>query len=217
PGVAADPAGPGGVLAAAGLFFLAFAGYARIATLGEEVRDPARTVPRAVAAAFVVALAVYVLVVTTAVSVLGVTALAGSTTPVADLARRLGPFAVAVVAVAATAAATAVALGVQAGVSRVLLAMSRTGELPGALGRIHPGLGTPYRADLVVGAAVVAVVAAGGVVAAATVSAATVLGYYAVANAAALRLPGTAGRAVAVLGLVGCLALTGALAWSALS
>src|SRR5918998_54641 len=37
-----------GVLQAAGLVFFAFAGYARIATLGEEIRDPARTIPRAV-------------------------------------------------------------------------------------------------------------------------------------------------------------------------
>lgn len=40
--------GAGGVLQAAGLLFFAFAGYARIATFGEEVRDPARTIPRAI-------------------------------------------------------------------------------------------------------------------------------------------------------------------------
>ena len=41
-------AGPYGILQAGGLLFFAFAGYARIATLGEEVRDPARTIPRAI-------------------------------------------------------------------------------------------------------------------------------------------------------------------------
>jgi APA family basic amino acid/polyamine antiporter len=207
--------GLGGGLVAAGLFFLAFAGYARIATLGEEVRDPARTIPLAVAAAFGVSLALYLLVVSAALAVLGVAALAATRTPVADLAAGVGGPATAAVAVAGVAAATAVALGVQAGVSRVLLAMSRTGELPGPLGRVHPARGTPYRADLVVGVGVAAVVATGGVVAAVAVSAATVLVYYAVANAAALRLPGRAGRVVAVAGLVGCLVLVGALAWSA--
>jgi APA family basic amino acid/polyamine antiporter len=212
---AVGPTTSGGVLVAAGLFFLAFAGYARIATLGEEVRDPARTIPRAVAVAFGLALGLYVLVVGTALAVLGVPALAGTTTPVADLARPLGPVAAAAVAVAGAAAATAVALGVQAGVSRVLLAMSRTGEIPAPLGRVHPHRGTPYRADVLVGVAVVVVVLAGGVVAAVAVSAAAVLVYYAVANASALRLPGVTGRVVAALGLLGCLVLTGALVRSA--
>jgi APA family basic amino acid/polyamine antiporter len=151
----------------------------------------------------------------TALVVLGVPALAGTTTPVADLARPLGPVAAAAVAVAGAAAATAVALGVQAGVSRVLLAMSRTGEIPAPLGRVHPHRGTPYRADVLVGVAVVVVVVvvvlAGGVVAAVAVSAAAVLVYYTVANASALRLPGVTGRVVAALGLLGCLVLTGAL------
>lgn len=210
------PATAGGVLVAAGLFFLAFAGYARIATLGEEVRDPERTIPRAVAVAFAVAFALYVLVVATALAVLGVAAAAGTTTPVADLARPLGPPVSLAVAVAGAAAATAVALGVQAGVSRVLLAMSRTGEIPALLGRVHPGRGTPHRADLLVGVAVAMVVLVGGVLTAVAVSAATVLVYYAVANASALRLPGIAGRGVAALGLLGCLMLTGALASSLL-
>lgn len=208
------PGRPFGVLVAAGLFFLAFAGYARIATLGEEVRDPARTIPRAVAAAFVVALLIYVAVVVSAIAVLGIPRLAATTTPVADMAEPVGTWLVVAVAVAGAAAATAVALGVQAGVSRVLLAMSRTGELPGALGRVHPDRGTPYRADVLVGVAVAVVVLAGGVVGAVAVSAATVLVYYGVANAAAMRLPGGAGRAVAVAGLGGCAVLVAALAWT---
>ena len=210
----AEPGRPLGVLVAAGLFFLAFAGYARIATLGEEVRDPARTIPRAVAAAFAVALLIYVAVVVSAIAVLGIPRLAATTTPVADMAEPVGTWLVVAVAVAGAAAATAVALGVQAGVSRVLLAMSRTGEIPGVLGRVHPDRGTPYRADLLVGLAVAVVVLAGGVVGAVAVSAATVLVYYGVANAAALRLPGRVGRAVAVAGLAGCTLLVAAFAWT---
>jgi APA family basic amino acid/polyamine antiporter len=218
PAAAPDPGSPGsaggwsGVPAGAGLFFLAFAGYARIATLGEEVRDPGRTIPRAIATTFAVALALYLAVVGTAVSVLGVERLAATTTPVADLAAGVGPVLVVAVAVAGAAAATAVSLGVQAGVSRVLLAMARAGELPPPLARIHPTRRTPYLADLAVGTAVCVVVLVGGVVAAIAVSAGTVLVYYAVANAAALRLPGSVGRAAAAAGLLGCLALAGTLA-----
>jgi APA family basic amino acid/polyamine antiporter len=53
------PNGPLGLLQAAGLLFFAFAGYARIATLGEEVKDPARTIPRAIPLALGIVVVVY--------------------------------------------------------------------------------------------------------------------------------------------------------------
>ena len=60
-----------GVLQAAGLLFFAFAGYARIATLGEEVRDPARTIPRAIPIALGIALVVYAVVAIAVLAELG--------------------------------------------------------------------------------------------------------------------------------------------------
>ena len=69
--VSAADVARGGVLQAAGLLFFAFAGYARIATLGEEVRDPARTIPRAVPMALGIALVVYACVAVAVLSVLG--------------------------------------------------------------------------------------------------------------------------------------------------
>ncbi|WP_461029948.1 APC family permease, partial [Streptomyces sparsus] len=72
-----------GVLQAAGLLFFAFAGYARIATLGEEVRDPARTIPRAVPIALGITLAVYTAVAVAVLTVLGSDGLAGATAPLA--------------------------------------------------------------------------------------------------------------------------------------
>ncbi|MGW5821855.1 APC family permease, partial [Streptomyces noursei] len=60
-----------GVLQAAGLLFFAFAGYARIATLGEEVRDPAHTIPRAIPVALGITLAVYAVVAVAVLLVLG--------------------------------------------------------------------------------------------------------------------------------------------------
>jgi len=212
----ADPVPGGlGLAVGAGLFFLAFAGYARIVTLGEEVREPRRTIPMAVAVAFAVSLGVYLLVVATAVRVLGYDGLAGTRTPLADVASAAPAswFLVPLLTLAAVAAALAVALGVQAGISRVLLAMSRTGELPARMSRIHQRRGTPWVADLVVGLVVLGVVILGGVVAAVALSAGTVLVYYAVANAAAARLPGRGGRLVAAAGLLGCLVLAGALLW----
>ncbi len=70
-----------GVLEAAGLLFFAFAGYARIATLGEEVRDPTRTIPRAIPVALGIALAVYASVAVAVLAALGPQRLAASTAP----------------------------------------------------------------------------------------------------------------------------------------
>ncbi len=207
---------PLAVPAAAGLFFLAFAGYARIATLGEEVRDPERAIPRAVAGAFVVAGLLYLLVTSAALLSFGVSDLARTETVVLELAVAVDPLLGPVAAVAGVAAALAVLLGVLAGVSRVLLAMGRTGELPGALAQLHLRSGSPWRADLLAGAVALLVVLVGGVSAAVAVSAVTVLTYYAVANAAALRLPGRRGRLVAGTGLAGCVGLAGGLVVAAL-
>ncbi len=212
---------------AAGLFFLAFAGYARIATLGEEVRRPRRTIPLAIAIAFVCSALLYALVLAAGLRVLGYDALGESLTPVADVAARVPLASVWLVAVpvAATAASAAVALGVQAGISRVLLAMSRVGEVPGLLSRVHPRWSTPWVCDLTAGAAVLVVVGVArlfpdvGAVVTVAVSAASVLIYYAVANLAALRLPGESvgmgalNRLVPVVGVVGCVGLAACLAW----
>lgn len=80
----------GGVLQAAGLLFFAFAGYARIATLGEEVRDPKRIIPRAIPLAPGITLVVYAAVAVAALSVLGADRLAHSAAPLADAVRAAG-------------------------------------------------------------------------------------------------------------------------------
>lgn len=81
-----DDATFGGVLQAAGLLFFAFAGYARIATLGEEVRDPARTIPRAIPIALGITLVVYAVVAVSVLMVLGPDGLAKAAAPLSDAA-----------------------------------------------------------------------------------------------------------------------------------
>ena len=66
-----------GVLQSAGLLFFAFAGYARIATMGEEVHDPARTIPRAIVIALTVVVAIYGVIAVVLLGVLGRDGLAG--------------------------------------------------------------------------------------------------------------------------------------------
>ncbi|MFD5541179.1 APC family permease, partial [Streptomyces sp. NPDC127079] len=128
--------GMGGILQGAGLLFFAFAGYARIATLGEEVRDPARTIPRAIPLALGIALVVYACVAVAALSVLGADGLGRAAAPLADAVRAAGaPALVPVVRVGAAVAALGSLLALILGVSRTTLAMARGPPNPAELGR----------------------------------------------------------------------------------
>ncbi|MFE3407093.1 APC family permease [Streptomyces mirabilis] len=205
--------GAGGVLQAAGLLFFAFAGYARIATLGEEVRDPARTIPRAIPTALGVALVVYAAVAVAVLSVLGPEGLGHASAPLADAVRTAGvPGLVPVVRVGAAVAALGSLLALILGVSRTTLAMARDGHLPGALADVHPRFQVPHRAELAVGAVVATLAATVDVRGAIGFSSFGVLAYYAVANASAWTLSyAPAARLVPVVGLVGCVTLAFAL------
>jgi basic amino acid/polyamine antiporter, APA family len=199
-----------GVGTAAGLVFFAFAGYARIATLGEEVRNPERTLPRAILIALGAALVTYLLVAVALLVGLGPERLAVESAPLVALVDTGRASAVGVlVRVGAAVAAGSALLTVLIGLSRMELAMARRGELPPALAVVG-ARGTPWRADLAGGLVVIVIAVLAGPVAAIAVSACSVLVYYAVINLSALRLPlgqrnwpgWTAG-----LGVVGCLVL----------
>jgi len=204
------PAGGGaGVLQAAGLLFFAFAGYARIATLGEEVRDPVRTIPRAIPLALSITLAVYGAVAVTVLSVLGPDRLASSSAPLAEVVTACGAAGFApVVRAAAAVAALGSLLSLILGVSRTTLAMARDGHLPGALAAVHPRFRVPYRAEVAVGVLVALLATVADIRDAIGFSSFAVLVYYAIANAAALTLAGRpVGRVVPAVGLAGCLLL----------
>ncbi|MFE0176232.1 APC family permease [Streptomyces sp. NPDC059002] len=205
--------GVGGVLEAAGLLFFAFAGYARIATLGEEVRDPARTIPRAIPLALGIALCVYAAVAVAVLSVLGPDGLADATAPLADAVRAAGaPGLVPVVRVGAAVAALGSLLALILGVSRTTLAMARDGHLPGPLAAVHPRFRVPHRAELAVGLVVAVAAATVDVRGAIGFSSFGVLVYYAVANASAWTLSSSpAARVVPAVGGVGCVVLAFAL------
>jgi len=208
PDVPSGDVGPAGVLAAAALFFFAFAGYARVATLGAEVRDPARTIPRAIVLALGGVLVVYVVVGLALLHKLGIAGLTGTLTPLSAAVEGVA-VAETVVRSGAAVAAFAVLLPLLAGVSRTVFAMASYGDLPSQLTRVS-GRGVPHLAQLVIAVAVLLVVLTGRLVGAVAVSAGAVLVYYAVANAAALRLSPQERlwpRGLAWLGLVGCITL----------
>jgi APA family basic amino acid/polyamine antiporter len=206
-----------GVLQSAGLLFFAFAGYARIATLGEEVREPERVIPRAIVVALAGAVVVYAVVAVAVLSVLGAPGTAASIAPVADAVRVVaGPWAVGVVRVGAALASAGALLALIAGLGRTGLAMARERDLPGWLDAVHPRFRVPHRAELSVAAVVVVLVLTTDLRGAIGFSSFGVLLYYFVANASAYSQGRSARRFprwLQLLGCTGCLVLVATLPW----
>jgi APA family basic amino acid/polyamine antiporter len=202
------------VLQAGGLLFFAFAGYARIATLGEEVRDPERTIPRAVPIALTVTLVLYAAVAFALLAALGPARLAEVTAPLAEAVTAAGAGWLApVVRVGAAVAALGSLLALILGVSRTVFAMARDRHLPAVLDAVSERK-VPHRAEAAVGVAVAVLVLVADLRGAIGFSSFGVLVYYAVANASALTLrrdEGAPWRAVPVVGLAGCLVLAATL------
>jgi basic amino acid/polyamine antiporter, APA family len=199
----------GGVLQAAGILFFAFAGFARIATLGEEVRDPARTIPRAIPLALGITLAVYSAVAVAALSVLGADGLARASAPLADAVRAAGmPGFETTVRVGAGVAAVGSLLALILGVSRTTLAMARDSLLPHGLSAVHPRFNVPHRAEVAIGVTVAVLVVFADLRGAIGFSSFAVLVYYAIANASASTL---GRRLIPTAGFAGCLVLAFAL------
>jgi APA family basic amino acid/polyamine antiporter len=192
------------VLQGAGLLFFAFAGYARIATLGEEVRDPDRTIPRAIGVALAITVVVYAAVALALLYALGPARLAAATAPVADAVAAAGAgWLVPVVRCAAALAALGSLLALILGVSRTVFAMSRDRHLPSVLDAVS-ARSVPYRAEMAVGLGVAVLVLTVDLRGAIGFSSFGVLVYYAIANASALTL---GRRIIPAVGLAGCVLL----------
>jgi basic amino acid/polyamine antiporter, APA family len=208
-----------GLLQAAGLLFFAFAGYARIATLGEEVRDPTRTIPRAIPLALGIVVGLYLVVGVSVLAAAGPEALAASTAPLATAVDAVGAsWALPVVRAGAAIASLGALLALIAGIGRTALAMARNRDLPRWLDSVHEHNRVPDHAELAVAAAVTVLVLTTDLRGAIGFSSFGVLVYYAVANAAAYtqdparrRWP----RALNVAGLVACVVLVVSLPLSA--
>ena len=210
-----------GILQSAGLLFFAFAGYARIATLGEEVRDPQTTIPRAIPRALGIVVVLYAVVGVVLLAVLGPAGVAASDLPLLAAADQAGvSWMGAPIRVAAVLASLGALLGLVTGVSRTMLAMARERDLPTVLARVDERRGVPQAAQAAVCAVVVLLVVAFDVRAVIGFSSFGVLVYYAVANAAAVtqdaahrRWP----RGLHVVGIVGCVVLVVTLPWAAVA
>lgn len=210
-GWGAGGSGVYGVLQAAGLLFFAFAGYARIATLGEEVRDPSRTIPRAIVTALAIVAVLYLLVGASALLAAGPEALATSTAPLTTAVNAVGAaFADPLVRVGACVASLGSLLVLMAGVGRTSMAMARNHDLPNWLSAVHPVHRVPYRAQLVVAAVVAVLVLTVDLREVIGFSSFGVLVYYGIANLSASTQQGRWRRfpkALNFAGVVGCAVL----------
>ena len=211
--VPVDSRGVGAFAEAAALMFVAFAGYGRLATLGEEVTDPARNIPRAVLICLGVLTALYLHVAFIVVLLLAwispdAVPSEFERAPLAWMTLEYGYVPYALVTAGAIAALGGSLLNLLLGLSRVLLAMARRREMPPWFAAVRGD--SPRRAVWAVGLAVAAVAGCGSVKLAWSVSACAVLLYYGLTNAAALRLPVEQRRyprPIAWLGLAGCASL----------
>lgn len=203
-----------GILQGAGLLFFAFAGYARIATMGEEVVDPARSIPRAIVLALSGAVVVYVLIAVAVMLTLGADAI-GSAHPLVDVATVSGwDWAGPVVRIAAATASLGALLALLTGIGRTTLAMAREADLPRWLGAIDGRFHVPQRAEIAIGVIVIGIVLVADLRGAIGFSSFGVLLYYLIANAASFRQRGDARRyprLLQVVGALGCLLLVNTL------
>ena len=209
--------GPSGILQAAGLLFFAFAGYARIATLGEEVRDPARTIPRAIPLALGLTVAIYLTVAVSALGAAGPQSLASSSAPLATALQSVGAGGLApVVRVGGAVASLGALLALVAGIGRTSLAMARHRDLPGWLAAVHPRFRVPHHAEIAVAVVVGVAVMLGDVRTVIGFSSFGVLVYYGIANASAFTQPRSQRRWPRALNVVGaalCALLAVTLPW----
>jgi APA family basic amino acid/polyamine antiporter len=197
-----------GILQAAGLLFFAFAGYARIATMGEEVRNPERTIPRAIIIALSITVVSYLAVAIAVLGTLEVPALAVSDAPLSATITASGwTWAVPLVQLGGAAASLGALLSLMAGIGRTSLAMARETDLPRWLSAVHPRYRVPHRAEVVLAVIVGLLVLTIDLRGAIGFSSFGVLLYYFIANLAAFtqqagdrRYP----RLLQVAGAIGC-------------
>jgi APA family basic amino acid/polyamine antiporter len=183
------PQGWRGTLEATALLFFAYTGYARLATLGEEVHEPKKTIPRAIVWALGIAAVLYLGVAYVAVAGVGSETMAGSNSPLEAAARTFRfPWVVIFVGIGATTAMLGVLLSQLLGISRMIFAMARRKDLPGIFDHVHPVHGVPDRGILLAGAVAILVALFGTFKAIVAAAAFTILIYYSIANLAAINM-----------------------------
>jgi len=178
-----------GVFQGAALIFFAYAGFARITTVAEEVKNPERTIPMSILLSLGICMALYTVTSFIAVGLVNYRDLASSGSPLSDAAIATGnPLASLVITLGAITATTSVLLTTIIGLSRVSFAMSRDLQLPRFFGRVHAQFRTPYISIIIVGAAMTILASFADLRQVVAISSFASLCYYATTNVSALLL-----------------------------
>lgn len=202
------PFGVRGAWAGAATIFFAFAGFARVAIIADEIDEPRRNVPRATMWSILISAAIYVVVAVAAVGGAGAGLLARSGSPLADALASLGMgFGSRLVGLGGLAAAGTVALASVLGVSRLALVMARDGELPALIGRSGGRGGVPRNAVLISAAAMLGLAFAADLPHIAYISSFSLLLYYGALNLSGLKVLRGGERVAAGFGLLSCAVL----------
>lgn len=205
------PKGFSGIAESAALLFFAYTGYARIATLGEEVHEPEKTIPRAVIITIVVSVVLYIAVALIAVGAVGANILASSSSPLQEAARVFTlPGVFWIVGIGAATAMLGVLLSQIVGISRMMFAMARRNDLPRVLEHTNSKYAVPDYGILLGGFVIVLLSIFGTIQFVIAAAAFTILLYYGIANIAALKLAAENKlypKWIAVVGLLSCFLL----------
>ncbi len=198
-----------GIAEATALLFFAFTGYARIATLAEEVKDPEKTIPKAIIITIVTAILLYVAVSVVAIGTIGAEQMAGSKSPLQLVAISMNtPGIKVIITLGASTAMLGVLLSQILGISRMMFAMGRKKDLFPVFETIHPRNNVPHIGIFVTGAIILILTFLGTFEFILASAAFTILLYYTITNISALKQPKSEqrfGQVVPNLGLIGCL------------
>lgn len=209
------PAGFFGIAESAALLFFAYTGYARIATLGEEVHEPRKTIPRAVVITIVVSVVLYLAVALVAVGSVGSAALAGSSSPLQEASKSFKlPGVFWIVGIGAATAMLGVLLSQIVGISRMMFAMARRRDLPAFLEHVSETYAVPSYGIILTGSVIILLAIFGTLQFVVSAAAFTILIYYGIANICALRLAKEHKlypKWVAILGLMFCIDMAASL------
>lgn len=206
------PFGFTGIIEATAILFFAFTGYARIATLAEEVNEPQKTIPKAIIITILTAIVLYAAIVFIATGIVGVEKLSNNHSPLQVAADALNSPSVSVmITIGASMAMLGVLLSQILGVSRVMLAMGRRGDLPPVFKLVHKKFHVPHIGILITGAIILILVLVGSLEFIVRSATFTILLYYGITNAAAIRQPKNEKlypKIIPWLGLMGCVLMS---------
>lgn len=177
-----------GIAAAISLSVFAFIGFEDLTNMAEETLEPTRAMPRAILLALFITSALYILVSLAAVRAASHAALASSEQPMALVWETATGRSAGFLSAIAVAAALNGVLAQIVMAARVLFGLGRRSQLLKPCAQAHPSFGTPARATLLVGAAMLAAALLLPVETLAEAAAMVLLAVFALVNGALIRL-----------------------------